>query len=90
MVIIAKSINEIPIEKQQTLLSKEQLIKRDLKYIQTKPRFRFEYDKQKKEITTNENLSKILQNTVGLKRFVKHNVSYPYGYVGEEYYYIKL
>ena len=62
------------------------MIKRDLKYIQTKPWFRFEYDKQKKEITTNENLSKILQNTVGLKRFVKNNVSYPYGYVGGEYY----
>ena len=85
MVIIAKSINEIPMEEQQTLLSKEQLIKRDLKYIQSNPRFRFEYDKQKKEITTNENITKILQNTVGLKRYVQNDVSYPYGYVGGEY-----
>ena len=85
MAKIAKSINNIPIENHQQLLNKKQLGNLNIPFIQTEDRFRFDYNKKTKDITTNNEVNKILQNTVGLKRFVKHNTSYPYGYAGEYY-----
>ena len=85
MANIAKSINNIPIDEQQKLLNKKQLEKLNIPFIETEPRYRFEFNKKSKDITTNDNIQKILQNTVGLKRFVVNNTSYPYGYEGEYY-----
>jgi hypothetical protein len=84
MAKVAKSINNLTKEEQQLLLSKENLMKTGEYYIQTEPRFRFEYDKLNKTIQTCDR-DKIIQNTVGLKRYVENNVSYPYGYEGEKY-----
>ena len=85
MAKIAKSINDIPIEQQQKLFIKKDLKKKEIPFIETNPRFKFNYNKKAKEITTTNNNTKLLQNTVGLKRFVKNNISYPYGYDGEFY-----
>ena len=53
--------------------------KKNINFIQSKPRFGFGYDKSIKDIFTYDS-DKIIQNTVGLKRWVKENVTYPYGY----------
>ena len=81
---VAQAMNEIPRDKQQVLHDKKQLIKDNSKYIQSNPRFRFEYDKNTKNITTYD-CDKIIQNTVGLKRWVDNNIICPYGYQGETY-----
>ena len=63
-------MNGIPIDKQQLLHDINQLIKENIKYIQSEPRFGFGYDKNIKDIFTYDS-DKIIQNTVGLKRWVK-------------------
>ena len=81
---IAQVMNTIPIDKQQILYDKKQLTKENIKFIQSKPRFGFGYDKSTKDIFTYDS-DKIIQNTVGLKRRVKYNVTYHYGYDGEQF-----
>ena len=60
------------------------MTKEKITFIQSKPRFGFCYGKNIKDIFTYDS-DKIIQNTVGLKRWVKHNITYPYGYDGEEF-----
>ena len=81
---VAQSINKVPKEDQQILYNKDQLKENNIKHIKSVPRFRFDYDKNTKNITTYDT-DKIIQNTVGLKRWVENNVSYPYGYEGIHY-----
>jgi hypothetical protein len=87
MAKIAKGMNGIPIDQQQTLLNKKDLIKHNIEFIETKARFTFKFNKKTKDIVTYDNLemTKIIQNTAGLKRYVIDNVTYPYGYEGEQY-----
>ena len=87
MASVAKAMNDVPLEQQQVLLDKKDLIKNDRPFILTEPRFRFGYDKKTKTITTQDgdNMTKIIQNTAGLKRYIKNNITYPYGYEGVEY-----
>jgi len=47
---IAQVMNTIPIDKQQILYDKKQLTKETIKFIQSKPRFGFGYDKSTKGI----------------------------------------
>ena len=81
---VAQSINKVPKEDQQILYNKDQLKENNIKHIKSVPRFRFDYDKNTKNITTYDS-DKIIQNTVGLKRWVDNNISYPYGYEGTHY-----
>ena len=85
---VAKAMNNIPIEDQKILHDKSQLVKDNTKYIQTMPRFGFGYNKNNKDVFTYDN-DKIIQNTVGLKRWVDDNITYPYGYDGENTHYDK-
>ena len=57
---VAQAMNEIPRDKQQVLHDKKQLIKDNIKHIQSNPRFRFEYYKSTKNITTYD-CDKIIQ-----------------------------
>ena len=66
---IAQVMNTIPQDKQHILHDKKQLIKDNIKYIQSEPRFGFGYDKNTKDIFTYDS-DKTIQNTVGLKRWV--------------------
>ena len=87
MASVAQVMNTIPIEEQQILLSKQQLTDKNIEFIQSNPRFTFGYNKVTKTIVTldGDNMTKIIQNTAGLKRYVIDNVTYPYGYEGVEY-----
>ncbi len=84
MIDIAKQLNEIAPEEQGVLRTRKQLEEMGRPHIQTESRYRFEYKKKTKEILTREEVSKIIQATVGLKRTVKNYVSYPKGYDGIE------
>jgi hypothetical protein len=87
MARIAQGMNKIPIDQQQNLLNKKDLIKHNIEFIETKARFTFKFDKKNKDMVTYDNseMTKIIQNTAGLKRYVIDNVTYPYGYAGEQY-----
>ena len=87
MAKIAKGMNGIPIDQQQNLLNKRDLIKHNIEFIETKARFTFKFNKITKDIVTHDNLdmTKIIQNTAGLKRFIIDNITYPYGYEGAQY-----
>jgi len=56
-------------------------------FIEAKQGLMFQYNKKTKDIITVDttNMTKLIQNTVGLKRFVENNVTYPYGYEGQKY-----
>ena len=87
MANVAQVMNTVPIEEQQTLLTKQQLKEKNINFIQSNPRFLFGFNKKTKDIVTldGDNMTKIIQNTSGLKRYVKDNVTDPYGYEGLEY-----
>lgn len=50
MAKVAQSINLLPVERQQSLLSNDDLLKTQCEYIQIKLRFRFQCDKLNKTI----------------------------------------
>ena len=76
----------ISLEEQHILLSKQQLTDKNIEFIQSNPRFTFGYNKLTNIVTLEgDNMTKIIQNTAGLKRYVIDNVTYPYGYEGVEY-----
>ncbi len=56
-------------------------------FIEANQGLMFQYNKKTKDIITVDttNMTKLIQNTVGLKRSVEHNVTYPYGYEGQKY-----
>ena len=81
---VAQVMITIPKPKQQILHDKKQLIKDNIIYIQSEPRLGFGYEKNTKDVLTYDS-DKIIQNTVGLQRWVKNNITYPYGYEGEEF-----
>ena len=57
---VAQSMNTEPKDKQQVLHDESQLIKDNIKFIQSNPRSRLEYDKKTKHIITYDDV-KIMQ-----------------------------
>ena len=51
MASVAQVMNTIPIEEQQTLLTKQQLKEKNIEFIQSEPRFMFGYNKKPKTLS---------------------------------------